>query len=571
MSLTGALNSAVSSLKVTQSSIQLLSSNVAHANDPNYTKKTLAQQTLFNGPDQVGGVGIAAYQNAVSAALRKQYEQLTAKDGTTSTQSDLMSQVQDLLGSSTDSAALPSLLADFTTAWQNFQASPDSATAQSQVISLGDRFAQEINRLSTGIDQIDRDVRTDTDNSVKQFNDLLDQLYTVNVNLKTTDDTDVAHGDLIDQRDALVRQISQYADVRTVERDNGSVAVFTTAGQTLVDGPPQKFSYNGTNIVSLESGQPIDGLLRDGKLKALLNFRADSSGANQAPSSDPGTEVIRKLKSQIDMVVQAFTSVTGQPATFAAAYDNAGSSQRIQAAFSTTVQATAATAQSSTVTLSGSIQTGDVFSVSINGKSYSYTATATDTSLDQIAQQLAGKINADTTLGVTAVNGSASLQLLASNNNVPFEVKTTVNDQVPELSGGFFTGNDRYSFSVNASLLDGTQQLKRNAASDMVNALGSNDRNFIAAGLTVTNSSYKGMAAGLIGNASGNAKSLSDQAKFNSDALTMTQQRYQTNVGVNMDEEIANLQVLQNAYSASARLLTVIQSMFDTLQQAVSR
>ncbi len=63
---------------------------------------------------------------------------------------------------------------------------------------------------------------------------------------------------------------------------------------------------------------------------------------------------------------------------------------------------------------------------------------------------------------------------------------------------------------------------------------------------------------------------MSDQSKYNSDTLTMTQQRYQADTGVNLDAEIANLQVLQNAYSASARLLSVIQTMFDTLQQAVS-
>ena len=65
------------------------------------------------------------------------------------------------------------------------------------------------------------------------------------------------------------------------------------------------------------------------------------------------------------------------------------------------------------------------------------------------------------------------------------------------------------------------------------------------------------------------AKQISDQAKFDSDSLTMSTQRYQSDTGVNLDEEIANLQVLQNAYAASARLLTVVQEMFDTLEQAV--
>jgi flagellar hook-associated protein 1 FlgK len=75
----------------------------------------------------------------------------------------------------------------------------------------------------------------------------------------------------------------------------------------------------------------------------------------------------------------------------------------------------------------------------------------------------------------------------------------------------------------------------------------------------------------VVGTSISGAKSVSDQAQFNSDSLNMSQQRYQTDVGVNLDEEIANLQIVQNAYAASARLLTVVQDMFDTLQNAVSR
>jgi flagellar hook-associated protein 1 FlgK len=35
--------------------------------------------------------------------------------------------------------------------------------------------------------------------------------------------------------------------------------------------------------------------------------------------------------------------------------------------------------------------------------------------------------------------------------------------------------------------------------------------------------------------------------------------------GVNMDEELAQLVILQNSYSASARMITTAQQMFDTL------
>jgi flagellar hook-associated protein 1 FlgK len=35
--------------------------------------------------------------------------------------------------------------------------------------------------------------------------------------------------------------------------------------------------------------------------------------------------------------------------------------------------------------------------------------------------------------------------------------------------------------------------------------------------------------------------------------------------GVNMDEEMGNLVLYQNAYAASARLVTVVDELYDTL------
>jgi flagellar hook-associated protein FlgK len=571
MSLDAALNAAISGLRVNQAHVQLVSANVAHANDPGYTKKTLVREATFLGDNQAGGVQIASYQAAISASLRRQFEGFTSINGLTSTQQEYLGRIQTLLGASTDTAALPTLFNQFTAAWQSFQSQPESAAAQRQVIALGDQLAAEVRRLSAGIDQIDADIRNDLDASTDELNDKLAKVFEFNLRIKASDPDGAERLNLIDERDAIVRELANLVDVRSVDRENGAIALFTPAGLSLLDGAPARFDFDGTNVISVDNGAPVNGLLREGKLKALLNLRHDGTAAGQPASADPASEVIRKLRSQLDMVVSAFTTTTGTPATFAAAYNNGSGSLRISASHLTTVRPGPTTPQMGTVSLSGSLQEGDVFEITIQGRTFSYTATQNDTNLDQIAQKLAALVNADTTLDVTAINGTASLQLVGDANNTPFTVVSTVNGQLPELSQGFFTNTDRYTFAVNGELLAGTQQLKKNAAPDVVTALASNDRNFIAVGLSLTNVSYKGLMSGIIGVSSTNAKIVSDAAKLNADTLQMTEQRYQSETGVNLDEELANLQVLQNAYAASARLITVVQTLFDTLQAAVTR
>ena len=43
------------------------------------------------------------------------------------------------------------------------------------------------------------------------------------------------------------------------------------------------------------------------------------------------------------------------------------------------------------------------------------------------------------------------------------------------------------------------------------------------------------------------------------------EEKFADGTGVNVDEEMANLLVLQNAFAANARVITAIQEMFQTL------
>ena len=54
-------------------------------------------------------------------------------------------------------------------------------------------------------------------------------------------------------------------------------------------------------------------------------------------------------------------------------------------------------------------------------------------------------------------------------------------------------------------------------------------------------------------------KSLTDSLQLKSDTIR----------GVNLDEELAALIVFEQAYSAAARILSIIQSMFDALERAI--
>jgi flagellar hook-associated protein 1 FlgK len=97
-----------------------------------------------------------------------------------------------------------------------------------------------------------------------------------------------------------------------------------------------------------------------------------------------------------------------------------------------------------------------------------------------------------------------------------------------------------------------------------------NQVNFAAAGeLTAGNSTLGQFAARFLGNAGLLALRATNLEADNTALLDEVQARLSDVTGVNLDEELANLVVFQNAYGASARILTSVQELFDTLLDAV--
>ena len=93
-----------------------------------------------------------------------------------------------------------------------------------------------------------------------------------------------------------------------------------------------------------------------------------------------------------------------------------------------------------------------------------------------------------------------------------------------------------------------------------------------SAGIGSTNAPFNGTLSGYIdqvlttqGAAAASAKSLSDGQDV---VVNSLQQSFNSATGVNIYNEMASLLALQNAYTANARVLTTINQMFTTLQQA---
>lgn len=320
MSLDTALSGALTSLKTVQQQIALVSNNINNANTPGYTRKSANLAPIGDGVNLVG-VKINDYARASDATLLKQLNAASAENGFKSAQNQYLSQVQDILGSSSDNVKLTNDLEAFASAWRQMQAEPENSALQNQAVAAGNSFASTVRTIAGKVEQLDRAITSDISTAVTDLNNALQDVAKSNAQIAQALASGTPTGDYEDQRDTALQKIAQYVDIRIMQRNNGQVAVYTPYGFSMLDGQAQQFSFSGNSITPTGSSTVVNADLKGGRLEALLALRADTSPA--AASPDPTQEVIRKLRSQLDTLVSGFLNATTAPDSFAQSYNAA--------------------------------------------------------------------------------------------------------------------------------------------------------------------------------------------------------------------------------------------------------
>lgn len=542
MSLIGALDSALSGLRATQIGIQNASNNIANAGDENYSRKKVltAPITLGNG---AGGVGVIGFARETNVILGKAYLGSISEQGKAGVQKEYFDAVKDVAGLSDNTVRLSAYMNQFSAAWQNLSAAPESVVRQREVLRTADTFATELRRISGDIEDLDRRAQTEQNDKVASLNNLLDLVRRLNEQVASANSQGQPTGDLEDQRDVAIRQIAELVEVRQLTGDLGRIRLITPGGYTLLDLQATTFTFDGTSV--LGNGVDVDGVMVGGRLEGLAQIREDYSPAPAL--TDPGREVLRKLRSQLETLADSFLTLTGTTgATF------------------TQADATSVAANNAASTFTLGSNNWSVLGYGI-GDQVTFTGMS------------AGGNNA--TFTITAVNGAtitvtpapttqaADATFSATRASATFaSAYDSAGTGAGELASGFFTGTGRFDIAVNANLLNGISTIKQLSPDLVTSALNDGNRVFVADGLTANNTTYSGFISTIMGVISEGATTAKARDDIAETAKTTYQERLAGATGVNVDEELVAITTLQNSYAASARVISVVQNMFDTLE-----
>lgn len=571
MSLTSILTSAGAGLTTAQHQMAVSQTNVANADTAGYSRKTVATTATTT----TVAVSTASVTRAADAYLAKTVDKTAAADGRDAVIDTYLQSYDVSLGAVDGGGDVSSLLTAFQTALTNL-ASSVTASTKAAAVSAASSLASSIRALSGEIQSLRTDANSEIDETVDTINSTLSTLKTLNDQIVSTQASGGDASDLEDQRAAAVTTLSSLIGVTTYTTSDNRVMVYTTGGQQLLGTAAATLSYDASSALSVSAtypgaisgitvnGQDITASITAGKLGGLITLRDDMLVGEQAALDQLASSLIDQVN----------------------AAANTGSSS--PAANSLTSVKTVSTSDAFSATGSLRVAVTDSSGAVVSTADLDFSAYAT------VSDLVAGL---NTISGVSATISDGKLIIAASDSSHGValgDIAASVSGQGFSDYFGFndvFSGGSASDIALSAQLtadassfptatLSTTGTLSvgsvaiasgASATADAISAALSADAAFSAVGgLAAARSSLLNRAAGFVSTAATLVSNATTQAATSSDAYDAATTRLSNLTAVNLDEELAQLELYQQTYQANAQLISMVRDLFDTLMSMVS-
>ncbi|MGE0627044.1 MAG: flagellar hook-associated protein FlgK [Hyphomicrobiaceae bacterium] len=280
MSLSAAYGIARQGLATTGTATSIVSRNIAQADNPNASQKIAVRVT-----DAGGGVRLVGITNAVDNALLERAMESSSARSTSEVLSEALDRLNAAVTGGEGFGGPAALLSDLQSALQVAATSPHDEAAAHAVIAAAKEVVSSLNNLSSLVSTVRADANAQLSEGASRLTGLLNDFATVNKQIVQGAARNQDVTDQVDTRNALMREISDLVDIRTMEREGGDMVLFLANGTTLFETSPRVVSIDAGGLAPGQAGPVlrIDGVpLGDdsaigGRLGGLLQVRDDAA------------------------------------------------------------------------------------------------------------------------------------------------------------------------------------------------------------------------------------------------------------------------------------------------------
>lgn len=282
MSLTSALNTAQSIFNNTGAQSSIVSNNISNAGNKDYVRRQAMLTTSLNGAQ------VVKISRAQEDALLKQYLKASSQDSAQQTLLGGLEDLKSIMGGNDNETSPETALRAFRDKLGTFRATPGDLIAAQGAITAAQDVVTSLNNASKAVQQQRADADKQVKNQVDSLNSLLTQFETANNAVKKATAGNEDPSSALDEREKVLKQISQIVGVSTVQRANNDMVLYTSDGTTLFETVPRSVSFEPTQSYAANTvGKKvyIDGVAvnmgsgsttnAQGSLASLLQIRDD--------------------------------------------------------------------------------------------------------------------------------------------------------------------------------------------------------------------------------------------------------------------------------------------------------
>ncbi|GAA0598690.1 flagellar hook-associated protein FlgK [Caenispirillum bisanense] len=627
MSLLSALNTATTGLKANQVGLDIVSRNIANASTPGYTKKVAPRENAL--VDRQGrGVRILATERQVDFRLTQNLRLEESRSARLNTVSAFLRRVDEMFGRPEQQTSIAYGVSELSTRMGQLVDNSSDPGVRAAVLDQASALARQLNQMSAAIQDMRTEAENKIGFAVEQVNGALKGIEALNREIANRTAGNLTTADLEDRRDAHLKVLAENLDIRYIQRGDGQITVFTNSGHTLVNEkaaqirfdsrgfvqPTDQFNINpaesgvGTLTLVSAGGTEVnllaDGPPRQGAIAGLLELRDERLVEAQAQLDELAHSLALALSErQTNFTTGYSADFSTVPALadgdrFTFTYMEGGRERTV-----TAYAVTNMTGQSLTDLRSRVPDPDNAVFVDLSAMAGPPPVTAAQAVYNALAPQLpAGLLTDPGGTNVMSVSpGSESLvrsMMLRSTSTNTLEgpqlalfadgTSASGMQQVPytgSISGpGFAKTGFAARISVNQSVLaDDTKLVVYDRGSGDLAPLGDMTRPqelldrlsemrltySASTGLGQANNPFTGtlldFARTVVSYQGSEAASVKQLTTDQNTRTQLLSERFESESGVNVDDEMAQLILLQSNYAASAKVVQTVNRMLDDL------
>lgn len=622
------ISTGLTGLAAAQRGLEATSNNVANAGTDGYVRRRIIQTQAITADiglrsDLGSGVRVTGVERLYDQFLAETLRSSVSTEQRAQVLAEMTARLDSLIGN--PEVNIGSSIQAFYDQVDALSRDPTSVTGRQQLLMQGESLGQRFQQLGSQLDVLSSEVDRRLVDTANRINTIAASLARIN---ETLGRGSGSSNDLLDQRDALLTQLSELIDTTAIRNQDGTTAVTIGNGQPLVLGihaselsvGPDPFDPTRPrlSITFGTSSLTVSRQIAGGTLGGLLAFKSGSLETAQRDLDYLAAAVINSFNLQHRLGADAngalgtdfftaslpdvasSTSNTGTATVSAAVADPTalrardyelrfnGTSWQLfdattEAPLSMTGTGIAADPflfEGLSVTVSAGAAANDRFRIRpVADAAGRFSVAITDPAAIaaaapvRVARSLGNPSNATISFaGVTSITNPA----LQEPMQVRFESATTF--RIYDSSNNDVSGTLTYTSGSNISFNGWTVQISGPAvAGDIFYVTpippGSAD-NTNALALARTSAigfvgngqvSTNDLAAQLVATAGSSALRNRQDLEVQSVLREQLQLDFDSVAGVNLDEEAANLLRYQQAYQAASKIIAVADDLFRTL------